>query len=69
MDKYPSDRLIWVLLVVTVAIGCVSFARREQLGWDANWVTKTLCEDMQVFNGGYKRCIDQYAPTGVGVPL
>jgi hypothetical protein len=69
MDHYPSNRLIWALFAVTVAIGGVTLAHREQLSSGAHWITKTLCEDRQVLNGSYKRCIDHYAPAGPDGPL
>jgi len=37
------------------------------MSWDAHWITKVLCEDMPVFNGRYKRCLDHYAPATLTV--
>jgi hypothetical protein len=69
MDHYPSNRMIWVLFGAVVVAGGVTLAYREQLSSDAHWITKTLCEDMPVFSGSYKRCLDHYAPAGRDWPL
>jgi hypothetical protein len=58
------NRLIWILCGAVIAAGVATFTYRENLRSDAHWITKILCDDMPVFTGGYKRCIDRYAPAG-----
>ena len=67
MDR-PFNRLIWLLCGAVTIAGGVTFAYREQLNWHAHWITKTLCDDAPVFTGGYKRCLDHYAPAGADGP-
>jgi hypothetical protein len=65
----PTNRHIWILAAVVIVAGGATFAYREHLRSDAHWITKILCDDMSVFSGGYKRCIDRYAPAGEEGPF
>jgi hypothetical protein len=60
----PTSRDILILLGAATVLGATTLAYREHLRWDAHWITKVLCDDMPVFSGQYKRCIDHYAPAG-----
>jgi hypothetical protein len=60
----PTNRDIWILFGAAIVLGATTLAYREHLRWDAHWITKVLCDDMPVFTGQYKRCIDRYAPAG-----
>jgi hypothetical protein len=62
--RNPTNRDIWILFGAAIVLGVATLAYREQLRLDAHWITKTLCDDMPVFTGQYKRCIDHYAPAG-----
>jgi hypothetical protein len=62
---FDTNRMIGVLCVAVVLVGAVMFAYRQHLDWDAHWITKILCEGLPVFSGGYKRCLDHYAPAGL----
>ena len=62
----PTNRDIWILLGAAIVLGATTLAYREHLRLDAHWITKVLCDDMPVFTGQYKRCIDRYAPAGAG---
>jgi hypothetical protein len=59
-----ANRNIWILCGAVIVVGVTTFAYREHLRVDAHWITKVLCDDMPVFTGQYKRCIDRYAPAG-----
>jgi hypothetical protein len=59
---FDTGKMIRVYCVALVLAGAMMFAYREHLNWDAHWITRILCDDMPVFNGGYKRCLDHYAP-------
>ena len=63
---FLTNRNIWILSGAIIVAGVATFAYREQLRSDAHWITKILCDDMPVFTGGYKRCLDHYAPAGAG---
>jgi hypothetical protein len=60
----PTNRHIWILTAAVILVSVVTLAHREHLRSDAHWITKILCDDIPVFSGGYKRCIDRYAPAG-----
>ena len=60
--RLDTGKMIQVYCIALVLFGAIMFAYREHLNWDAHWITKILCEDMPVFNGKYKRCLDHYAP-------
>jgi hypothetical protein len=68
MDR-PFNRMILLLCGASLIAGGVTFTYREQLRSDAHWITKILCDDMPVFSGNYKRCLDHYAPAGADGPL
>jgi hypothetical protein len=53
-----------LLSAAVVVARVATFTYRENLRSDAHWITKVLCDDMAVFTGEYKRCIDRYAPAG-----
>jgi hypothetical protein len=59
---FDTVRMIRLLCIAVVLLGAIMFAWRGYLNWDAHWITKILCEDIPVFNGGYKRCLEHYAP-------
>ena len=65
--RLDTARMIRIYCVALVLAGAIMFAYREHLSWDAHWITKVLCEDMPVFNGRYKRCLDHYAPATLTV--
>ncbi len=67
MDR-PSNRLIWLLCGAVTIAGGVTLVYREQLNSDAHWITEILCDDAPVFTGGYKRCLEHYAPAGANDP-
>jgi hypothetical protein len=67
MDR-PFNRMIWILSAAVIVLGVATFTYRENLRSDAHWITKVLCDDMAVFTGEYKRCIDRYAPAGADGP-
>jgi hypothetical protein len=67
MDR-PFNRMIWILSAAVIVAGVATFTYRENLRSDAHWITKVLCDDMAVFTGEYKRCIDRYAPAGADGP-
>jgi hypothetical protein len=69
MGHFPANRQIWILTATIIAAGAATFVYREQLRSDAHWITKILCDDMPVFTGSYKRCLDHYAPAGADGPL
>lgn len=68
MSYFPHNKHIWILTAAIIIAGGATFAYREHLRSDANWITKILCDDIPVFAGGYKRCIDHYAPADADGP-
>ena len=60
--RLDTVKLIRLYCIALVLLGAIMLAYRGHLNWDAHWITKILCEDMPVFNGKYKRCLDHYAP-------
>jgi hypothetical protein len=65
---FISNKRIWILTGAVIVAGVATFAYREHLRSDAHWITKILCDDMPVFTGGYKRCLEHYAPAGADRP-
>jgi hypothetical protein len=64
---FDTSKMIRVYCIAVVLAGAMMFAYREHLNWDAHWITRILCEDIPVFNGGYKRCLNHYAPATLTV--
>jgi hypothetical protein len=60
--KPDISKAIWILWAGVLIAGVSTCAYREYLRWDADWITKILCEDMPVITGKYGQCLEHYAP-------